>query len=93
MAESSDSGSLVQEYYRRTRHVSASWRLLGAMLGLQVNRLDVIEQENHSVDDRLMKMLVTWLWSNPENPEEKLDSALKEVRPVIQEGMVQHNDY
>ncbi len=86
MAESSDSSSSVQECFRRTRHVSASWKVLGGLLGLSDNQLEVIKQNNpHSVDERLMKTLDTWLKSNPDNPEEQLDRALKEVHPA---GMV-----
>ena len=65
-------------YFRKARQVSADWKVLGVFLEVPINRLNAIQQENHSVDSCIMAMLHEWMKGDHDS-KEKLEVALKEV--------------
>ena len=80
-----DADAVLQSCLRKAKQYSANWKLLGLLLQVQKNLLDVIERNNpRDVDTCMMEMLDTWLRNNPENPETELDDALMELQRTTQ---------
>ena len=78
-----ESGNLLGTYILKVKHVTVNWKTLGVLLGLEKGRLDGIEKQYHNVvDDCIREMLDAWLKTNPSNPEEQLEDALKKLSPV-----------
>ena len=76
-------GNLLGTYLRKVKNVTAHWKKLGALLGLDKGRLDGIEEQYRNVVDHcMMEMLDAWLKTNPSNTEEQLEDALKDLHPA-----------
>ena len=76
-------GNLLRTYLLKVKHVTANWKTLGVLLGLDKCCLDGIEKQYRNVvDDCMMEMLAAWLQTNPSNTEEQLEDALKKVYPA-----------
>lgn len=69
----------VLPYFRKTRHVSAQWKVLGVFLRVPMSRLDAIQLENHNVDSCMLAMLHAWMKQDGQHLKEKLEDALKEL--------------
>ena len=76
-------GNLLGTYLLKVKHVTAHWKTLGVLLGLDKGHLDGIEEQYRNVVENCMReMLDAWLKINPRNPEEQLEDALKKLSPV-----------
>ena len=70
---------ILLAYFRKARHVSAYWKVLGAFLRVHKSRLDAIQQENHKVDSCMLEMLHAWMKQDGHHSKETLEQALKEL--------------
>ena len=76
-------GNLLRTYLLKVKNVTAHWKTLGVLLGLDKGHLDCIEEQYRNVVDHCMReMLDAWLKTNPSNTEEQLEDALKKVYPA-----------
>ena len=84
-------GNLLNTYLRKVKHVTAHWKMLGALLGLDKCCLDGIEEQYRNVvDNCMLEMLDAWLKTNPSNTEEQLEDALKELSPACRVRSAYH---
>ena len=64
--------------FNKTKHFSKFWKELGVNLRLKMDCLDVIESDNRGdVTLCRMKMLDSWLKTNPADPEAELKCCLR----------------
>lgn len=75
MADHEDNKLL--QYFHKANHISAKWLMLGFQLGVDKDRLDCIEEENSTMDRRLLVMLDFWMKANPDHSEKKIEDALR----------------
>ena len=87
MAEGAQSRGEFIDYYTKTKDYCAHWQELGLLLSVPRTVLNIIEADNpkHTVECH-MNMLDVWLTSDPKNPEEQLDIALRKLKNKYSNG-------
>lgn len=79
-------GNKLLTYFRKVRHISAHWKMLGLFLGVDKGNLDSIQKENDTMDACMMEMLDFWINADPDPSPKKLEDALKECYPTTKNG-------
>ena len=74
-------------YYHKAKDNCAHWKELGVLLSMEMSALELIEV-NYPRDaiTCMIEMLHVWLKSNPENPEAKLNEALRKLKTKLSHG-------
>ena len=80
--------AMLQKCFKKAKNYTAKWRILGFLLQVKKNTLDSIETSRpRDVDNCMIDMLEAWLMSNPTNPEQDLDTALKELQKTLRDAV------
>ena len=67
-----------------TEHIAVNigirWYSLGIKLGVDVTKIEEIDQERHDCTDKAMFMLYAWLQTHPKTNRSQVIEALKSIR-------------